>query len=90
MGQEQWLMPVNIAIQEMELRRTIVLGQPWAKSQTLSENNLKAKRAGGMNQVVECLPSKCECQRTSQNTDKNYANSMKYVLLHTDILIIDF
>jgi hypothetical protein len=47
--------------------------QNQAKSETLFKNNLKAKRAGGVAQVIEHLPSKLKALHLSpiQPKDKN-------------------
>jgi hypothetical protein len=49
-------MPVIPAIWEADIRTITVQGQARQKHKTLSEK-LKAKRAGGMGQMVENLPS---------------------------------
>jgi hypothetical protein len=49
-------MPVTPAIWEADIRTITVQGQARQKHKTLSEK-LKAKRAGGMGQMVENLPS---------------------------------
>jgi hypothetical protein len=42
-------------------RRIVVQGQPWEKKhKSLSEKQLKQKRAEGMPQVVECLPKQVQ------------------------------
>jgi hypothetical protein len=43
----------------------------WAKNETLSPNNQSKKRAGGVPQVVETLPSKCEALSSNQKTNKS-------------------
>jgi hypothetical protein len=40
------------------------------KNKTLSEKQTKAKRAGGMTQVVECLPSKYKTLNSNHSTAK--------------------
>jgi DNA-binding transcriptional regulator PaaX len=45
----------------VDRRIIVVQGQPQTKSmRPYLKNNLKAKRAGGLAQAVECLPSKCK------------------------------
>jgi hypothetical protein len=41
-------------------RKTTLQGQPGQKQKTLSENKMRANRAGEVAQAVECLPSKRE------------------------------
>jgi hypothetical protein len=56
-----WLTPVILATQEAEIRRIEVQSQLGANSSrdpTLKKPS--QKRAGGVAQVVECLPSKCQ------------------------------
>jgi hypothetical protein len=43
---------------------------PGQKCKTLFEKYLKQKRATGMVQVIESLPSKCEALSSSPNTTK--------------------
>jgi hypothetical protein len=54
------------AIQEAEVRRIPGLKPTWGK-QTLSQKYPTQKRAGGMPQVVGCLPSKCVAISNSIN-----------------------
>jgi hypothetical protein len=45
------------------------------------ENNLKQKRAGGVVEVVECQPSKCEALSSNPKLNKNKNNKIKYALV---------
>jgi hypothetical protein len=50
-----------MATQEAEIRRTAVQSQPGQiLRETLSQKYPTQKRAGGVTQVVKCLPSKHE------------------------------
>jgi hypothetical protein len=62
-------MPVTPSTREAEIRRFAVQSQPRQKIETLSEKQLKAKRDGGMAQVVE--PNKLKA------TNSNSSNSKK-------------
>jgi hypothetical protein len=54
-------MSVILATQEAEIRRIVVQSQPrQIVLETLSRKYPSQKRAGGMAQVVACLPSKGE------------------------------
>jgi hypothetical protein len=54
-------MSVILATQDSEIRRITFWSQPWANTywDTISKTPLQ-KKAGGVAQVVECLPSKCQ------------------------------
>jgi hypothetical protein len=53
--------PAILATQKAEIRRTKVWSQPkQIVHETLSKKNLDKNRAGGVAQVVECLPGKHE------------------------------
>jgi hypothetical protein len=52
-------------------------GSPaWAKSKTISKIT-RAKRAGGLAQEVECLPSKCKALISNPSTAKIILNKGK-------------
>jgi hypothetical protein len=56
-----WITPVILASQEAEIRRIVVQGPPrQIVQETLSQKYSTQKKAGGVAQVVECLPNKCE------------------------------
>jgi hypothetical protein len=56
-------------------REIIVQGRSWAKSMRhYLKNNLKAKRAGGIAQVVEYLLSKHEATSLNTSTAKRNEN----------------
>jgi hypothetical protein len=42
----------------------------WAKSETLISKIMTVKRAAGVAQVVECLPSKCAALSSNTNTEE--------------------
>jgi hypothetical protein len=56
-------MPVILATSEAGIRRSAL-----AKSETLSQKYPTQKRAGGVAQVVEHLPSKCEALSSNPST----------------------
>jgi hypothetical protein len=59
----RWLTPVILATQEAEIRRIMVRSQPWtnrSRDLILKKTHHKKKKAGGVAQVAEHLPSKCE------------------------------
>jgi hypothetical protein len=57
----QWLMFIILSTQEAEIRRIMVLSRPrQIVCETLFEKNTKRNRAGGVDVVVEYLPSKCK------------------------------
>jgi hypothetical protein len=66
-ARHQWLTPVILAI-----RRFTVRSQPWANSlgEILSQKCTIQNKAGGVAQVVEHLPSKCESLSSNSNTAK--------------------
>jgi hypothetical protein len=54
-----WLTSVILATREAEIRRILVQSQPGKiVLKTLSQKNPAQKRAGGVAQVIELLPSK--------------------------------
>jgi hypothetical protein len=57
--EHQWLMPIILATQQAEIKRNAVQSQPGQiVCKTLLKNTQhKKKRAGGVVQVVEHLPS---------------------------------
>jgi hypothetical protein len=74
------LTPVILAAQEAEIRRITVWGQPrQIVCETLSWKYSTQKRAGGVAEVVECLPSKretlCSNLRTAPKRGKRLYSS---------------
>jgi hypothetical protein len=66
-----WLMPVILATQEVELRRIAV----WSQAEQivckiLPWRNPKQQRAGGVAQVVGCLPSRYQALSSNPTTIK--------------------
>jgi hypothetical protein len=58
-ARHQWFMPVILATREAEIRKIILRSQPrQIVLLTLSQKCPTQKRAGGVAQVVERLPSK--------------------------------
>jgi hypothetical protein len=50
----------------------------WAEKQNLISKITRAKRAGGVTQVVECLPSKCKVPSSnSSSASKSTLNPVK-------------
>jgi hypothetical protein len=71
-SQVLWLKSVILAIQEAEIRRTEVQHQiRKILQETLSQKYPTQKSAGGVAQVVKCLPSKREA------LSSNYSNCLK-------------
>jgi hypothetical protein len=67
----QELMPVILATQEAELRRITGRGQPQENSsQDPISKTPSQKRAGGVNQVVEGLPTRCEALSSNLRATK--------------------
>jgi hypothetical protein len=65
----RWLTPIIPATQEAEIRRIVVQGLPGQnESETLSQIYPTQKRAGRVDQVVECLPSKHESLSSNPKT----------------------
>jgi hypothetical protein len=65
----QWLKPVILAISEAEIRKIEIQCQPGQiVLETLSQKYPTQKRAGGVAQVVECLPSKGEALSLNPST----------------------
>jgi hypothetical protein len=77
--------PVVLATQEAEIRKIIVQSQSWQVAQ--AEPILKIptqKKAGGVGQVVEHLPSKCETLSSNSSNcqkEKNVAQCNYYYFL---------
>jgi hypothetical protein len=64
-------MPVIPATQEAEIRRIMVQSQPrQIIRETLSQKIPSQKKAGGVGQTVEHLPSNCEAQSSNTITTK--------------------
>jgi hypothetical protein len=64
-------MPIILATQEAEIRKIEVQGQPWQiVCETLSQKYPTQKRAGGVAQVLERLPSKCKTLSLNSSTTK--------------------
>jgi hypothetical protein len=62
-GQVLEAQPVILATQEAEIRRIVVQSQPeQIVHETRSQEYPTQNRAGGVAQVVEPLPRKCEAQ----------------------------
>jgi hypothetical protein len=75
-----WLTPVILATWETEIRRITVQSQPRQEvHKTLSRKNSMQNRAGGVAQVVECLPSKPEALSSYPSN----AEKKKKVLIHS-------
>jgi hypothetical protein len=54
-------MPIILATREAEIRRIVVQSQPWEiVYETLNQEYPTQKWVGGVAEVVELLPSKCE------------------------------
>jgi hypothetical protein len=68
----RWLMPAILATQEPKIKRITVQSQTWQIAcESLSWKYPTQKRAGGVVQVVEHLPSKCEALSSNPITAKN-------------------
>jgi hypothetical protein len=68
-----WPTPVILATQEAEIMRTSVKGQCDQKKGRLYLKNIPQKKkgsAGGVTQVVDHVPSKCEALSPNPNTAK--------------------
>jgi hypothetical protein len=62
---------VILATQEAEIRRSEVQSQPkQVVLDTHLENTPHKKRAGGVDQVVQCLPTKLEALSSNPSTTK--------------------
>jgi hypothetical protein len=67
----QWLTPIILATQEPEIRRIMVHSQPrQTVCETLSKKNPSQRRASGVVQAVEHLPSKHEALSSKSITIK--------------------
>jgi hypothetical protein len=74
-----WLTPVILATQEAEIRRISDCGQPrQIVHKTLSWKNPSQKRAGGVVQAAEHLPSKHEDPRSNPQYQKKKKNPRMY------------
>jgi hypothetical protein len=60
-------MPVILGAHEAEIKRTVVQSQ----SRQIVWKYPTQNRAGGVAQVEECLPSKCEALSLKSSTTKN-------------------
>jgi hypothetical protein len=74
-----WLTPIILATQVAETRRITVQSQPWANSLRDPISNKQKKKnhktgAGGVAQVVECLPSKHKTLSSNPSTGKKKKN----------------
>jgi hypothetical protein len=74
-----WLMLILLATQQAEIRRTEVRGQPmYIVCGTLSQNTQHIKkRAGGVAQEVQHLPSKYEALNSNPNMTKKKLKSRR-------------
>jgi hypothetical protein len=76
-----WLTPVILATQEAEIRRIAVWSQPrQIVCETMSWKNPSQKRAGGVTQVVEHLPSNGEALSSNPSTIKKKKCLLKFFL----------
>jgi hypothetical protein len=76
-------MPVILAIQEAEIRRIMVRSQTWQiVCETLSQKYPMQKRAGGVTQVVQYLPTKHEA------LSSNHSNLILSKFTKTNLLNI--
>jgi hypothetical protein len=69
MAERWWLTPGILATQEAEIRRISVQSQPGKiDRETLSQKNISQNKAGGVAQVIECLPRKCKALSSNPST----------------------
>jgi hypothetical protein len=61
-----------------------------AKTRDPISKIIKPKRAGGVTQVAECLPSKCEAPSSNPRTINNYINKSKKKALLKNIICFAF
>jgi hypothetical protein len=62
-----WYVPLFPVIWEVEIEGTLSRSA-WAKTKDSIRKITKQKRTGGMIQVVECMPSKCEALSSNPHT----------------------
>jgi hypothetical protein len=65
---------------EAGIGRIVVLGQPRSKTQDPIQKITKTKRAWGVAQVVEHLPSKCKALCSSSNPSTNNKKKVKIAI----------
>jgi hypothetical protein len=69
----------------------MIQGQSQAKSgrsYQKKKKNLKAKRAGGVTQVVQCLPSKCKALSSNPKTTKK--RKIKDLFFLSFLMVLEF
>jgi hypothetical protein len=82
LARHQWLTPIILSPQEAEIRRIEFQGQPKKnESETLSQKYPTQKRAGGVAQVVEWLPSKQEAMSLNPSTETDNRCSLKSLFI---------
>jgi hypothetical protein len=69
MSQGQWLIPVILATQKMEIRRIAVQGQAWAKT---SRHHISAKKRHGGAYLTSQLCGKHKEEYVSGQPGHNY------------------
>jgi hypothetical protein len=63
-------MPVIVGTRETEIRKIMIQPQPQQKSKTLSQKYPTQKRAGGVAQVVDHLPTNMSTEFKPQHCKK--------------------